>query len=453
MNVGHRDGHAKRAWDIVWAWPALTIVKGEFKVQDSVIATFGTATVRGVKQAAACRFSAIPYAEPPVGARRFLPPVPRALQGNVDATRPGPVAPQLPSRLADAMGDFDAVQSEDCLHLTIWTPAPDTARRPVVIWLHGGAWQSGGGAIDWYDGSRLVSEGDVVVVNINYRLAALGWLCVPGEPANVGLLDCEAAIDWVADHITAFGGDPARITVMGQSAGGSNIASLLTRQPRFHRAIIQSGSMGRGYRTRAQADTLGLAFLKALGVTSLDEARALPVQALLDAQRDSGVMAALAQEGSGRSLFCAVLDGTVLPLAIDADLAAAPGKVDLLIGSTEDEMAAFPGLGRDADSRAYGDRIFAAPAAAWAQAARAAGRNAWRYQFAFGPSERFGACHCIELPFMFGNVDAYAGAPMLEGMTAADADRLVAQMLPAWLRFIRGDSPGWAQAPALQTFT
>jgi len=420
-------------------------------VQDSVIATFQTATVRGVRQATVCRFNAIPYAEPPSGPRRFLPPTPRGLQGDVDATHPGPVAPQLPSRLADAMGDFDAPQSEDCLHLTVWTPAADDARRPVVIWLHGGAWQSGGGAIDWYDGTRLASEGDVVVVNVNYRLAALGWLCVPGEPANLGLLDCEAAIDWVVEHIAAFGGDPARITIMGQSAGGSNIAAMLTRTPRFQRAIIQSGSMGRGYRTRAQAERIGVAFLQALGVTSLDGARALPVQALLDAQNDPGVKAALADEGSGRSLFCPVLDGTVLPFDIDADLAAAPGKVDLLIGSTADEMAAFPGLGRDADSRAYGDRVFVAPAAAWAQAARAAGRHAWLYQVAFAPSERFGACHCIELPFMFGNVDAYAGAPMLEGMTADDADRLVGQMLPAWLRFIRGESPDWPQAPVLQT--
>ena len=434
-------------------------------MQDSVIATFGTAVVRGGRQsvetgaglgravgpATVCRFNAIPFAEPPVGARRFLPPVPRALHGEVDATRPGPVAPQLPSRLADAMGDFDAPQSEDCLQLTVWTPAPDASRRPVVVWLHGGAWQSGGGAIDWYDGSRMASEGDVVVVNVNYRLAALGWLCVPGEPANMGLLDCQAAIDWVVEHISAFGGDPARITVMGQSAGGSNIANLLARRPRFHRAIIQSGSMGRGYRTRAQTDRLGVAFLKALGVDSLEGARALPVQALLDAQRDPGVAKALAEEGTGRSLFCPVLDGTVLPFDIQADLAAAPGKVDLLIGSTADEMAAFPGLGRDADSRAYGDRVFGGPAAEWALASRAAGRNAWLFQFAFAPTERFGACHCIELPFMFGNVDAYAGAPMLVGMTPDDADRLVGQMLPAWLRFIRGESPGWPQAPVLHT--
>ncbi|WP_420225632.1 carboxylesterase family protein [Pigmentiphaga litoralis] len=421
-------------------------------MQNSVIATFGTATVHGVRQAAACRFSAIPYAEPPVGERRFLPPVPCALEGQIDATRPGPVAPQLPSRLADAMGDFDAPQSEDCLHLTVWTPAPDAAHRPVVIWLHGGAWQSGGGAIEWYDGSRLASEGDVVVVNVNYRLAALGWLCVPGEPANVGLLDCETAIAWVVRHIAAFGGDPARITVMGQSAGGSNIAALLTRKPAFQRAIIQSGSMGRGYRSRAQADAIGLAFLQALGVASLDDARALPVQALLDAQNDPGVKTALAEEGTGRSLFSPVLDGKVLPFDIEVDLAAAPGKADVLIGSTADEMAAFPGMGRDADSRAYGRRVFVAPAAAWAQAARAAGRNAWLYEFAFAPSDRFGACHCIELPFMFGNVGAYAGAPMLDGMTPGDADRLVGQMLPAWLRLIRGESPGWPQAPALRTF-
>jgi para-nitrobenzyl esterase len=411
-----------------------------------------TATLRGTREAGVWRFSAMAYAEAPVGDLRFRAPVRRALAGDIDATQPGPVAPQLPSRLADAMGDFTAPQSEDCLQLTVWTPAPDAARRPVVIWLHGGAWQSGGGALDWYDGSRLAAEGDVVVVGINYRLAALGWLCVPGEPANLGLLDCEAAIDWVVEHITAFGGDPACVTVMGQSAGGSNIACLLARTPRFQRAIIQSGSLGRGFRSRAQAETIGLAFLKALGVSSLDEARSLPFQAFLDAQRDPGVMAALEAEGTGRSLFCPVLDGKVLPVDFTADLAAAPGKVDVLIGATEDEMAAFPNLGRDEGSRAFGHKVFVAPAAAWADSARALGRNAWLFRFAFAPTDRFGACHCIELPFMFGNVDAYQGAPMLEGMTPADADRLVGDMLPAWLRFIRGESPGWEQAPSMKTF-
>ena len=142
------------------------------------------------------------------------------------------------------MGDFDAPQSEDCLHLTVWTPAADAQRRPVVVWLHGGAWQSGAGALDWYDGARLAGRGDVVVVAVNYRLAALGWLHVPGQTANVGLLDQEAAIDWVMDNIDALGGDPERVTLMGQSAGASSICAMLARRPRFSRAILQSAALG-----------------------------------------------------------------------------------------------------------------------------------------------------------------------------------------------------------------
>jgi len=115
----------------------------------------------GVRENGTCRFGAIPYAEPPLGPLRFRPPVPRQWQGRVDATRPMPVAPQWPSRLNEAVGGFEAEQSEDCLKLTIWTPAPDSRRRPVLIWLHGGAWQSGGAAIARYAGARLAARGRV----------------------------------------------------------------------------------------------------------------------------------------------------------------------------------------------------------------------------------------------------------------------------------------------------
>src|SRR5690606_9607215 len=245
----------------------------------------------GIRQHGVCRFSAIPYAEAPVGALRFAAPRPAAWRGRRDATRPGPDAPQLPSRLRDAMGDFDATQSEDCLHLTVWTTGPDTARWPVLVWLDGGAWYC-------YDGARLAALGDVVVVAVNYRLAALGWLYVPGEAANAGLLDQELAIDWVLDHIAAFGGDPARLTVMGQSAGASSICAMLARRPRFSRAILQSAALGRGFRTAEQAWRLSQAFLRAAGAADLAAARALPVAALLDAQRAPAVVEALQAEGT-----------------------------------------------------------------------------------------------------------------------------------------------------------
>lgn len=424
------------------------MMQGDFMNQP-VRARVRQGVVHGMRQGAVCRFSAIPYARPPVGPLRFAPPQPADWLGDRDATRPGPVAPQLPSRLRDAMGDFEAEQSEDCLHLTVWTPAPDESRRPVVVWLHGGAWQSGAGALPWYDGASLAARGDVVVVGVNYRLAALGWLHVPGETANMGLLDMEAAIDWVCDNIDAFGGDPARVTLMGQSAGASSICAMLARRPRFSRAILQSASLGRGFRDARQAAALGAAVLEAAGASTLEQARALPVQALLQAQAAPAVQEALQDEGSTRSLFGPVLDGEILPVGMSAIWDSACGRADVLVAYTRDEMAAFPGAQWDRVAEAS-EEIFGAPARRWAQAASQAGRQAWLARFDVGCTERFGACHCIELPFVFGTLDAFADAPMLAGLDADEAAHLTHATQLAWLAFVRGEAPGWPAAPHVQ---
>ncbi|NMK46548.1 carboxylesterase family protein [Achromobacter sp. Bel] len=412
-----------------------------------VRAVLQAGTLTGERDAGGiCRYRAIPYAQAPVGALRFAPPQPAAWRGPFDATRPGPVAPQLPSRLRGAMGDFDAPQSEDCLHLTVWTPGADAARRPVVVWLHGGAWQSGGGALDWYDGSHLAARGDLVVVAVNYRLAALGWLYVPGQTANVGLLDQEMAIDWVLDNIQDLGGDPERVTVMGQSAGASSICAMLARQPRFSRAILQSAALGRGFRSAAQADALGQTFLQAAGADSLDAARGLPVAALLAAQQAPAVQEVLRAEGSSRSQFCPVLDGHTLPHDIAPALQRAASRADVLVAYTRDEMAAFPGHAADAEGRQVGEQVFGAPSRQWATDAVASGRQAWLARFDVAPTARFGACHCIELPFVFDTVDAYT-APMLAGLPEAQAAQLTRRTQDAWIAFIRGDAPGWPMAP------
>ncbi len=419
-------------------------------MRERVKATLRDGTLVGVREGGVCRYGAIPYAQAPVGDLRFAPPQPAAWRGELDATGTGTVAPQLASRLRGAMGDFDAQQSEDCLHLTVWTPAADGKRRPVVVWLHGGAWQSGGGALDWYDGSRLAQRGDVVVVAVNYRLAALGWLYVPGQTANVGLLDQEAAIDWVCANIQDLGGDPEHITVMGQSAGASSICAMLARKPRFSRAILQSAALGRGFRSARQADALGQVFLRAAGADSFAAARALPVSALLAAQQAPEVVQALRDEGSSRSLFGPVLDGQVLPQDIAPALLKAAGRADVLACYTRDEMAAFPDHGTDAASHQMGDAVFGAPSRLWGRQALAQGRDAWLARFDVAPTDRFGACHCIELPFVFGTLRAFAGAPMLAGLSAAHGEQLENRTQAAWLAFIRGEAPDWPQAPHLQ---
>ncbi|MBB5213472.1 carboxylesterase/lipase family protein [Parapusillimonas granuli] len=395
-------------------------------------------------------FRAIPYAAAPVGPLRFAPPAPPVPYTELDCTRPGPLAPQLPSRLEDVMGPLNDPQAEDCLHLTIWTPAPDKRKRPVVVWLHGGAWQSGGGAPDWYSGEKLAALGDIVVVAPNYRLAALGWLYVPGMPANLGLLDQEAAVRWVAENIENFGGDPSAITLMGQSAGGSCIAAMLGRNPLFSRAILQSASLGRGFRSADEAAVLGRKVLEAAGARNLEEARALPCQDLLRAQRAPAVLEALKSDEIGRALFCPVVDGDVITGHMDDIRRSSAGKADVLIGYTRNEMAAFPNVHIDDASQAAGDRVFGAPSRAWAEAARAQGRSAWAYRFDHAPTERYGACHCIELPFVFGTLDAFGAAPMLAGTTADDAARLTRKIQSNWIKFIREGAADWPPFPHLE---
>ena len=206
--------------------------------------------LRGARENGIAVFRGVPYAAAPVGELRFAPPQPvPAWRGVRDASQDGPIPPQGRSRLAHVMGDFERPQSEDCLTLNIWTPAADSKKRPVLVWIHGGAFASGAGSLPWYSGERFAANGDVVVVSINYRLGALGFLCLPGvSDGNLGLLDQVAALRFVRDNIAAFGGDPDNVTVVGQSAGAASIAILMTMpQARglFRRAILQSTPFGR----------------------------------------------------------------------------------------------------------------------------------------------------------------------------------------------------------------
>ncbi len=421
-------------------------------VEKQVSVTLKQGLVTGLQSQAVTRFLGLRYAQAPTGVLRFAPPQALGPQSPFDATQAGPVCPQLPSRLRTVMGDFEAVQDEDCLRLSVWTPGCDKRKRPVVVWLHGGAWQSGGGALAWYDGTRLAVRGDCVVVGVNYRLAALGWLYVPGQTANVGLLDEEAAVRWVVDNIEHFGGDPANITMMGQSAGGFNIAAMLAREPLFNRAILQSASLGRGFREPAQAAHLSNVFLQATGAQTLEQARALPVASLLAAQQAPSVMAALKEEGANRSLFCPVGDAEFFSLPLGPLMQQAATRADVLLGYTRDEMTAFPGTARDLASQQLGEKIFGAPSRQWAHDARAAGRQAYVFEFAFGPNPAFGACHCSELPFVFGNLESFDGAAMLQGMAAEQGEYLVEQMQSAWIAFIHGRAPGWEPSPTVHVF-
>ncbi len=216
--------------------------------------------VAGVERDGVWSFSGVPYAASPAGERRWRPPEPPEPWAGVRSCDAfGPVAPQAQGFMDRALGGDVPDASEDCLNLNVWTPGLDGARRPVMVWVHGGSFMTGSGSSGLYRGGVLARHHDVVVVTINYRLGLLGFLAHPeladpGRPwldgrtwsgsGNWGLADQLAALAWVQDHIGDFGGDPANVTLFGESAGGMSVATLLAVPDAaglFHRAVVESG--------------------------------------------------------------------------------------------------------------------------------------------------------------------------------------------------------------------
>jgi len=449
--------------------------------------------LRGRREGAVATFRGIPYAAPPLGPLRFRPPQPLpAWTGTRDALADGPVAPQGRSRLAHVMGEFDRPQGEDCLTLTLWTQGPDGPKRPVVVWIHGGAYMSGAGSIPWYSGEHFADEGDLVAVSINYRLGALGFLHLPGlAEGNMGLLDQVAALQWVRDNIAACGGDPENVTVVGQSAGGHAIAALMgmpAARGLFRRAILQSPPMGMDPRTPAEAAELGQAYRDILGIAAGEEERlrSVPVPELLKAQ---GALAGRTRRfAETQPPFQLVGDGTVVP----ADLMTPSSDVDVMIGTTREEMAAFytidqsvkdaapeqvsaffaemlgadgPAVqdeyrrmrGRATAAALLGDlnsdRRFRMHSLRFAERLAARGHPAYVFQFDWQSPAGFEACHCIEIPFMFGNLEHWTDSPMLEGADAAVLAGLARQMHGAWTAFARSGDPNHADLAPWSPYT
>jgi para-nitrobenzyl esterase len=448
--------------------------------------------VRGRREGELCVFRGIPYAAPPVGALRFGAPQPAsAWDGEREALEFGPAPPQRSDAMIEALGLLGEHEiSEDCLTLNVWTPGLDATERPVMVWLHGGAFANGTGAAPIYDGARIAGRGDVVLVTLNYRVGAWGFLHAEGlGPANRGLLDQIAALEWVRDHARALGGDPARVTVFGESAGAGSIVSLLA-MPRakglFRRAIVQSAAPA-GMIERVEATRRAAALLEALGLAD-DVARLsdVPVDALLDAQ-----VGTLAQGvWSNGMYFSPVVDGDTLPamppLAIGEGCAAG---IDLMIGTTLDEMRLFlwgvdPAsvpesiVGPALAFELPGTRADGVPIASWARGryeqlrrergaatdpaslmmavqtdtrlrlpsqrvaeAHAALHSSTRVYDFTQPSRMpaLGACHALDLPFTFGTLDA-PGMPEFAGN--GRAERAVSDaMIEAWTRFARTGDP------------
>jgi para-nitrobenzyl esterase len=249
--------------------------------------------VQGIEDNGVRVFKGIPFAQPPVGRLRFrAPQAPRPWAGVRDAREYGPAAVQNQSLLGPALGFDIGPSNEDCLYLNVWTPGLE-GRRPVLVWIHGGAFVMGAGSQALYDGTTLSSRGDVVVVTINYRLGCLGFLRLPGGngdgmgSGNEGLLDQIAALEWVRDNIAGFGGDPRNVTIFGESAGSISVATLLgtpRAQGLFQRAILQSGSANL-VSSRDHAERVAAAMLQEIGADGARGLQGVATAGLLELQQ------------------------------------------------------------------------------------------------------------------------------------------------------------------------
>ncbi|HKC49554.1 MAG TPA: carboxylesterase/lipase family protein [Myxococcota bacterium] len=449
-------------------------------------------------------FRGIPYAAPPLGALRFRAPQPVAPWREVRAaTRFGASAPQTGAMnwlVARVVGAATGGQSEDCLTLNVWTPALDRRRRAVLVFVHGGAFVLGSGSTPLYSGSRLSARGDVVVVTLNYRLGALGSLALrdvlpdgSDSDANLGLRDQLAGLEWVRDNIDAFGGDPASVTVFGESAGAMSLGALLA-SPRarglFRRAILQSGA-AHNVSSPAQARRVAEEFVARLGKAgeSLARLRAAPPLDLLRAQADTG--AALARELGGLA-FQPSVDGDVLPEAPLTALArGAASEVALLAGTNAEEWKLFMlgdlrarsmdedmlrrrfarSLGDAHVERAFAayaraplarapeapherwsafqsDRVFTWPATRLLDLHASHSRETYAYRFNWAPplaGGRIGACHGMELPFVFGAILEPWLRPVVG--VAPGARKLAHRVQEAWLAFAKTGHPGHSGLP------
>jgi para-nitrobenzyl esterase len=264
-------------------------------------------------------FRGIPYAAPPVGTRRWhLPQPEEPWEGVRNATEFSAQSAQSPFAMTQLFGGAEPVVSEDSLYLNVYTPACDDARRPVMVWIHGGAFVWGSGDTPWYDGTNFALHGDVVVVTINYRLGPFGFLHLAdlfdGEfsgSGNLGIADQIAALEWVRDCIAAFGGDPGHVTVFGESAGGGSIGTLLgtpSAQGLFTGAIPQSGAAS-WVSTAERATTVAARLVERLGVKpgDVDALLATSMDAVIDA------MPGFVEDGVSALPFQPVVDGSCCP--------------------------------------------------------------------------------------------------------------------------------------------
>ena len=459
--------------------------------------------VRGIEKFGSLNYRAIPYAAPPVGRLRWKPPAqPQSWDGVRDATEFGPVCPQNTTVLIEGARRpmEEPEQSEDCLTLNIWTPDLGATNLPVAVWIHGGAFSSGSGRVPWYHGHNFARDG-VVCVTINYRVSAFAFLYLDElfddftGTGTLGIQDQIRALEWVQENIASFGGDPGNVTIFGESAGGGSVGTLLAMPASkglFHKAIPQSGACHWSHTTDS-ATRVAKRFLADNGIEPGDTTSLLnvPVDRVLETVTNFGQilvteLGELFGEGfTGAAMpFQPVVDGSTLPQRpIDAVNAGSAGGIPVLVGTTKDEWKLFSSMpmaggdagharaprmlrnlceqkgrsvddligsyeqstgGSEADVRGAieTDRMFRIPAVRLAEAQVGSDTPVWMYRFDWPTpimGGRLGACHAIEIPFVFDNLDA-PGAPEFTGGSAPQ--ELATTMHKAWVNFMQTGDPG-----------
>ena len=470
------------------------------------VAQTANGKVAGYIQDGVTIFKGIPYAK----ANRFEAPVQAdSWEGIRSCRQYGPVSPQgarsgwANDEIAFAFNWNDGVQGEDCLRLNVWTPALDSRKRPVMVWLHGGGYSAGSGQeLPSYDGTSLAFVEDVVVVSINHRLNVLGFLDLSAygekyaKSANAGLLDIVASLKWVRDNIAAFGGDPSNVTIFGQSGGGGKVTTLLATpcaKGLFHKAIVQSGSMLRTMESK-YSRKIGIATVRNLGLdaSSIDKISEVPYGELLAAGEKAiaQVKAEADRDGVASFIFgwAPTVDGAVLPSQpFDPQAPAISADIPMIIGTTRHEFSmttyvpALRNAGREEVigilkgrygegterflelfAKAYPgskpadmlDADFVFRPSAIEQALRKSLQGAapvYMYMFNWESPVLDGilrSTHCMEIPFVFNNADRHAS--MTGG--GAQAMKLASKMSHCWAEFARCGKPSAEGLPEWEPF-